>query len=552
MTDDLRGNPLNRRLGRRRVLQYSGMGAAGLAFLAACGGDDDGPASTSTPGGTGTPTGGTATATAPEGRPRSGTVRGASTTDISVNTGHPYLLVPQNNYLDQSVFEPIVQYVDSLEPRLILVDRFEYNDDLTGLVMSLKPGLEFHNGAPVTVEDVLFGLDVMRDPSAHGVNGAIQIATFARYITEAKKVDDRTIEFTFDQPRGNMTDFFAQLTVTHKDSFPGLLAGTDGQGTGPFTFAEWVPGQGYRLEAQDNWHLHDETGGPFVDAIEVTIFSDDDAAALAYEAGELDFWLRAAPSAARRFRDQAVVSDRRGVRYAGMNVTNPLLQDPRVRQAMFLSIDRQRFVDEVEEGFARLTVQPWPPTSPAFFEDMEAAFYDPDRARALLQEAGFTQDRPLMLEYNAARDGRYAELVQQNLGAIGVEVELGPMDGNAYLVKFQAREFPDLWLSLSGFAEMTPVTNFQQTFPFRIPNPSHYDRPEYVDMIEALAGIDPLSAEAKAQYETFRDLWLNDPWMLPYSDNINIHLLGPRLRGLDIIPVTRSGAPNFGEVWLED
>src|SRR5690606_31127199 len=130
---------------------------------------------------------------------RSGTIRGASTTDLSVNTGHPYLLVPQNNYLDQSVFEPIVQYVDSLEPRLILVDRYEYNDDLTGLVMSLKPGLEFHNGAPVTVEDVLFGLDVMRDPSAHGVNGSIQIATFARYITEAKKVDDRTIEFTFDQ-----------------------------------------------------------------------------------------------------------------------------------------------------------------------------------------------------------------------------------------------------------------------------------------------------------------------------------------------------------------
>ncbi len=550
MTEEMHPGALTRSLPRRRLLQYGGMGAAGLAFLAACGGDED---ATATPGGGGTttPGGSTATSTPEPGRPRSGTIRGASTTDLSVNTGHPYLLVPQNNYLDQSVFEPIVQYVDSLEPRLVLVDRYEYNDDLTGLVMSLKPGLEFHNGAPVTVEDVLFGLDVMRDPSAHGVNGSIQIATFARYITEAKKVDDRTIEFTFDQPRGNMTDFFAQLTVTHKDSFPALLAGTDGQGTGPFTFAEWVPGQGYRLEAHDNWHNHDATGGPFVDAIEVTIFSDDDAASLAYEAGELDFWLRAAPSAARRFRDQAVVSARRGVRYAGMNVTNPMLQDPRVRQAMFLSIDRRRFAEEIEEGFARVTVQPWPPTSPAFFEDMEAEFYDPDRARALIQEAGFSQTRPLMLEYNAARDGRYAELVQQNLGEIGVEIELGPMDGNAYLAKFQAREFPDLWLSLSGFAEMTPVTNFQQTFPFRIPNPSHYDRQEYQDLITALGGMDPLSEEAQAHYATFRDLWLNDPWMLPYSDNINIHLLGPRLRGLDIIPVTRSGAPNFGEVWLE-
>ena len=104
------------------------------------------------------------------------------------------------------------------------------------LTVTLKQGAAFHNGAKVTPDDVFFGIDLMLDPGKFGVTGAFQLAPFAKFITEKKKVDERTMEFRFDWPRVNMTDFFAQMHVTHAASYEELKAGKSVQGTGPYAF----------------------------------------------------------------------------------------------------------------------------------------------------------------------------------------------------------------------------------------------------------------------------------------------------------------------------
>lgn len=549
-------------LSRRRVLAGgAGLAAGGIGLaLTGCGGDDD-------DGGNGNKDddgaiGAGPTPTPSKEQPKTGGVLKVAQIggDMLFNNGMPFVSYPQNRYVQEAVTESLVRYRDSLEPELLMVDRFEFNEDRSKLTTALKPGLKFHNGQPVTVEDVFFGIDLIVDPKKYGVTGNFQLVNFAKFIVEKKKLDERTMEFTFDKPRVNMGDFFAQLKVTQASSYETLMTGKDLQGTGPYMFKSWTPGQGFRLERNPDYHYSDVDGGPYLDAIEGVNFADADAAGLAFEAGDIDMTITLAITGtiAKRFRDkgQTRLSPKTGLYYAGANVTNAQLKDKRVRQAMFLAIDRQRFQEEIGEGFDEITVQPWPETSPAFDPALQAPHYDPEKAKALLSEAGFAQSAPLKLEYASATYGAQATVLKENWEAIGVKIELVPMEGNAFTAKFAARELTDLWLSGHSFSDMAPLTNFQQTFPYRIPNISYFGEPggesgqEYVALIKELESLDPISTEAKAVYDRFNKLFLEEAWILPFGAYSRIDLVGEKVRGFDgYLIEPGAGGPIYASLW---
>lgn len=549
------------RWSRRRLLTGTAGAAAGLTALSivGCGDDDDdgknGGASTSTA------AAGASPAASKEQPQKGGTMKVAQIGgDFVFNTGMPFVSLPQNRYLQESVVESLIRYNDSLKPELLMADRYELSPDFTKATIAIKPGLTFHNGAPVTPEDVFFGIDVIVNPKAHDVKGSFQLVNFAKMIVEKKKLDERTMEFTFDKPRVNITDFFAQLKVTQASNYPRLMQGQDIQGTGPYMFKSWTPNQSLRLEPNPDYHMKAKYGGPYLDAVESTTFADADAAGLAFESGAVDLTLSLAITGtiARRFRDKGEtrLAPKTGLTYAGCNVTNPLLKDKRVRQAMFLAIDRKRFQEEIGEGFPPLTSQPWPKTSPAFDPALEVASYDPAKAKDLLKQAGFTQDRPLKLEFASATYQSQAVVLKENWDAIGVKVDLAPMEANALTAKFTARQLTDLWISGHSFSDMAPLTNFQQTFPYRIPNISYYGEPgsntgeEYLKIIKELESLDPLSDEAKAVYKRFNQLFLEEAWILPFSPYDRIDLVGSKVRGFDgYIIEPGAGSPNWAMLW---
>lgn len=542
------------RFSRRQVLTGGATAAVGGLSLAivGCGGDDDDNGGSTGAGPTSTPS---------NEQPKQGGVLrvGQIGGDVAFNIGFPFVSYPQNRYLQESVTESLVRYRDSLEPELLLVDRYEYNEDRTKLTASLKPDLKFHNGDPVTPEDVFFGIDLIVDPASKGVTGNFQLVNFAKMIVEKKALDERTMEFTFDKPRMNMDDFFAQLKVTQASNYDKLVQGQDVQGTGPYKFASWTPGQGFRVERNPDYHYADVDGGPYLDAIEGVNFADADAAGLAFEAGDIDLInsLAVTGTVAKRFRDkgQTRLSPKTGLYYAGAVVTNPLLADKRVRQALFLAVDRQRIQEEIGEGFSEITVQPWPDTSPAFDPALQAPFYDPEKAKSLLEEAGFSQSAPLKLEYSSSVYGSQAEILQQNWDAIGVKVELHPMEANAFTAKFAARELTDLFISGHSFSDMTPLTNFQQTFPYRIPNIGYFAEPgssdgeEYRQIIAELETLEPLSEEAKAVYARFNQLFLDEAWLIPFGAYARIDLYGSKVRGVEYMIEPGAGSPNFALLW---
>ncbi len=532
------------RISRRRLLGGGAVLAAGAAGLAlvGCGDDDDGD-----DGGTGGSNGGGGATTVPgstaEKPTKGGTLRLGKISDIILKSGYPYVGLAENGYLQDIPVESLVVYKDTLTPEPVLVERYEYNTDRSKLTMTIKNGVTFHNGAPLTPEDVFFGISLMQNPAKYNVTGTIQLAPFSKFIVDMKRVDARVMEFTFDKPRPNMDDFFAQMRITQAASYEKLQRGEDVQGTGAYMWKSWRPAQGFNFVANPNWHGTATAGGPYLDGIDVRLFADPDALGLAYEAGDLDVINGAPAATAKKYRDLTVVAQKSGLNYLGMNVTNPILKDPRVRQAVMWSVDRKRLVEEIGESFGTVTNQPWPKSSPAFDPKLEDAFYDTAKAKSLLQQAGYTGAK-LVVEHRSAA-GNIAAVIKENMEASGFKVDLAPLDPTAFINKLRAREMKDLWITTHSFSDLTPLTNFQQTIPYQAQNPSWYASPDYLDIQKKLETLDPNSAAAKEQYVRFNKLWLEDPWITAIAPNSRVDLYAAKVRGQD----QYTGAPGATQIW---
>ncbi len=546
-----RERSLERRLSRRHLLAAAGTTTAGLAAFAAvgCGSDDDDDT-----GGAGTTPGGTQPAGAPAGSPtprRGGTLRMNQTGDIVLNGGYPWVVAPTNRILPWLVHEPLLRYrKDVTKPEFVLVDQFEYSGDRTKLTVRLKPGVTFHDGSPLTVEDVFFSIDFSLDAKKFGVTVAGTPSVLAKAIKERKKLDERTMEFTFDRPRWDMTGYFASLNIHKEATLPKMLAGEGLNGTGPYALEKWTPGTSLIFVPNRNWHLHEQEGGPYLDRVEARIFTDETAAATAFEARELDIAFRLPGADAKRFRDRVRKAPRIGGLFLGMVVKNPQLADPRVRQAVFWAVDRERIAKEVGEGFYAATAQIWPEYSPAYDPELDKPYYDPEKAKALLRQAGFSQGAPLVVPYTQRSEASVL-IVKENLKAVGIEIAPKLMETAAFIAATRQRQHTDMFVAGMNFSDPVPASALQNNFNVAIPNQMYQESPELKDILAKIGTVDPLGPEAKELYRRFNRLWLEDPWISPLEPSGALDVVSDAVRGFDEYFIMPLQAPNFGRIWLK-
>lgn len=481
--------------------------------------------------------------------------------ELNLAAGYPFALVPQNRILTYASHETLVQYLGSLDPKPVLAERYEVSADFRRVIVTLKPGLQFHNGASVTTDDVAFSVETLKDPASAGLPATTQLelANFARSVTDLKVMDARTVEFTFEQPRTNLNDFFAQLHIAQRATYRELASGTV-VGTGPFMLKRWDRGRAYRLERFANWHGAGADGRPYLDAIEVSFVPDQTTAVTLFRAGNLDAYLAAGPPNAAPFRTDGKtrLAGKTGMHYLGMNVTNPQLRDRRVRHAIFSAINRNRMMRDAGQDFGTVTTQPWAPTSPAFDPAREAALYDQAAARDLLSQAGFQQGREFVIEYPAGVTVQelQAQLIQSDLKAVGIETRLEGVEGTRYGARYRLREFPDFWLSAHPSGDLTPLTLLQQSFEFRPSgNASSFEDSAYADLVRRLEGLPPRSAEAQDIYREVNRLMVENPFVIPTGiPAVRIDLVQERVAGWPSRPeeyaIAPTGKVDFGAISL--
>ncbi len=330
------------------------------------------------------------------------------------------------------------------------------SEDGTVLTMKLRDDLSWSDGEPLTAADFVFTYQMLENPN-NAVNSAYPYDT---EIASVEAPDERTVVVTFNQAfipwaanlwKGLLPEhilgpvFESEGTLDNAEWNTGPTVGA-----GPFVFAEWESGSFARFVANDNYWL----GRPRLDEVFIRFVPDDASQINALVAGDGDLGTFFAYPDVPTLQDAGLklITVQSGYNegwflYLGESA-HPALQDVRVRQALALGFDRASINSDLLLGLTQPAATYWDNT-PFADPSVESWPYDPERAAALLDEAGWvdsngdgTRDKngvELVLTYGTTtREIRQdtQAVAQQQLAEIGIGLELSNADADTFFASY--------------------------------------------------------------------------------------------------------------------
>lgn len=347
------------------------------------------------------------------------------------------------------IYEPLVTLDGELNVVPALAESWEFNEDATQLTFHLREGVTFHDGSPMTSEDVKASFErILAEETA--------AAARANFLTIASidTPDDTTVIFNLSEPDVPLLSALAttNAAVVSSEAIADGTVATEANGTGPFVLETWTPEEQTILSANENWWGE----GPFVDGIEIRIIPDETSILAALRAGTIDFALLNDPLVATLLKDDATVQlnsvPALAYHVLQLNAAREPMDILEVRQAISCAIDRQEVVDTAALGEGVVT---GPLTIPAFQLPNEEFFCyekDLDRARELLAQAGMEEGFTLnVIAANAEPPTALAEAqsIQAQLAEIGITVEIESLELSVYVDRWLAADF-DAAVALNG------------------------------------------------------------------------------------------------------
>jgi ABC-type transport system substrate-binding protein len=314
------------------------------------------------------------------------------------------------------------------QPQPGLAESWELDDDAGTFTLTLRDGLEFSDGTPFDAEAVAAGLNYLKTGEQTG-EGLVNM-------DDAEAIDELTVQINLNGPGFSFPYNLSQRegmipapsTYDIEDPESGTAA-TDPVGAGPFAFVEFSPGESIVLERNESY------GGPETydfDRLDLRQVGVGNPAVNALAGGELDVVSYEAESQPVIDDNDALSSDQRvGEVYAQIQLRlDEPFDDVRLRQALNYAIDREQYIEVVQNGVGEVAWMPHPEASPNYNPEVAGVYeQDLDRARELLAEAGV----PDGFEFDMAIPGgvtgqeRQAELLQEQLGEVGITANIVPL-----------------------------------------------------------------------------------------------------------------------------
>jgi len=458
-----------------------------------------------------------------------------------------------NNTLGQ-VNEMLIDYDDDLKIMPRLAESWEQSADNTSIKLNLRKGVQFHTGREFTSDDVEYNILRARDPKNPF---ATVVAVGSNWWTSWEKPDKNTIVLKSDKPRPGVFDFLQYLRILDKDTMDGPDATTKVVGTGAFKFVEWVPGDHLTLVKNPNYW---ESGHPYLDGVNISIFRDAQAMVAALESGTLDVAdLVPIPDADRLRNDSKYklyqTHDLGQYFYATVNCGVAPTDNKLVRQAINYAIDRQRFTDTVMKGFTgEPRALPWAKSSPAFDAAKNRSYaFDLDKAKSLLAQSGLSNiefDISWALAGYAAEYEQLATIIQSNLATIGVKSNLKPTDPPTFTQQGLGKNppFTGMRLSAGAFTQLFEAGSefaLSRTYGYANNGAGFYDD-KWTQLASSVA-TEPDPGKRKQMYSDINDYLLDQSFTMaitPYPDIVGIR---PNVMDLKYFLST---ATNDRNIWL--
>lgn len=381
------------------------------------------------------------------------------------------------------------------KPQGVLASSWTLAKDGKSMDIKLRPGVTFHSGRELTVDDVIFTLKKVQDPKTGAANQAI-----AGQISGMTAKNDHELVLTFKKPLPNIFDLFETMPILNKDTYGDYAAGKNVDGTGRFAWKSWTPGGKIVLTRYAKYRDAKDT---HLGTIEIDIIKDPTAMTAAVRSGRVQYGVGMAALDTRSLSEQpgyALVTSGGSAIPLAFDVTKPPFDDKRVRQAIQYAIDRDRIVRQVEGGQAQATSLPWRTSTPGYDATQAKRYtYQPAKAKQLLAQAGVKKASFDMVVLNRPESTGIFQIVKNNLAAVGLTAKpviLAAADYDGRIAKGDMGTPAFLMLASNGLSPASAVVNRPELLPKG--NPEHFQSPEYTRLVTAVTDASTDAGQQKA------------------------------------------------------
>ncbi|MDG4667496.1 ABC transporter substrate-binding protein [Mycobacterium sp. 236(2023)] len=347
----------------------------------------------------------------------------------------------------ENVYDTLVEPDANLQMQPALAESWEVSPDQLTWTFHLRPGVSFHDGTPLTADDVVFSYRRIIDEE---LTNSDKFSS----ITAVESPDPATVVLRLDRPTPNMLTnlggFKGMAIVSRANVESGQIA-THPVGTGPFSFLGQKSGDSISLGANPNYW----DGPPGVSGVTFRFISEPSTALSALQAGEIDWTDSVPPQRVTQLRDddslELAVTPSNDYWYLALNEAREPWNDVRVRQAIAYAIDRDAIVQATSYGTAAKNQLAIPEGNPWFTPYDRYSSGGLDKARELLQEAGAQPSNLDMLvttEYPETVTA--AQIIADNLAPLGITVNIRTVDFATWLDEQNSGNFDMLMMGWLG------------------------------------------------------------------------------------------------------
>lgn len=400
----------------------------------------------------------------------------------------------------------------------------------TEYVFKLKQGVKFHDGSEMTSADVKFSLE-----------RSMTSAKVKHVLSEVKSVDivdTYTVKVTTKVPFAPFLFTLAHQGVSIV-SKKYVEAGGDFSkpiGTGPYMFGEWVSGDKVVLKRNPNYF--DAANKPQAESLVFKVIPEPTSRTIALETGEVDAVIALDPNDVEKVKANTklsvVIKPSTDIQYAGMNIEKAPFNNVKVRQAFNYAFDKEAILTVALNGYGEVATSIIPST--IFGHKKGPYTYDPTKAKALLKEAGFDFNQTIKLWASGDVRKKVAEVVQANLGEIGVKTEIEMFEWGAYL---QATNSGDQGLFLLGWGSNpdpdSMLTPLFSKGSIGAQNRTRYQNPKVEGYLEA-GRVEMDQAKRQKIYNDMSDTVMADATWVPMYTGANIVGANAALKGVEMSP----------------
>ena len=451
------------------------------------------------------------------------------------------------------VFGGLVTLSLDYQPVLDLAETCSISEDGLVYTFVLRENAKFHDGKPVTAQDVKWSIERAADPdtlshTAETYLGDIvgvtdKLEGTADEISGVKVVDDRTVEFTIDAPKSY---FLAKLTYPTAYIVDQEQVNDDGtwleepNGTGPFKLATYDIGELIVLERNENYHL----GPPHIETVQMILSGG--SAMIMYENDEIHLTGVGLDDLPRLLDPNDPLNPQLhrspqdfDVFYIGLNVAEPPFDDPKVRQALNYSIDLQSIAENVLDGRVSPATGVIPPGFPSYTENLRSYQFNPDLARELMQDSTYADalasgDFPRITLTISGSFGAtvptYLEVIlEQWRQELGIEVDIQQTEWATFLQDVNDKKYQ--MFSLGWIADYPDPQNFLDVLLHSDSQSNHtnYSNPE-VDRLLEEARTERDRTRRFELYNQVEQMIIDDaPWVWTWFSGEGFALIKPEV-----------------------